>query len=475
MQLPTSIVIQEPEQDQPIDYHIPKRRGETEDENEERRNRDQRRSTCSKISKPLISVRAVIGKMPVTVSAAAGHGRGSNGTQSNGSQPSSGSSGSGMSINFGGGSTGGASGGSGIGSGTGGGGMNPGRDGRQNYGPSSPPTGSLPPFYESLKGGNNSNNFNASNYASNYNLMNGQANIDEAGQELTNMTLNGNQSPPRQYSTLQNASYGLAMKDEVDLDLYESKIDSMGNLLPGSYSGYDESMMVDMVTGAVVDPLQFTATLTFSSSAENALLESLTDASDLSSFLQRLPNEDNDNDEIIGGDLSSPSVNSESSQIPPVEQNMDNFSDHLLGRNYDSQRFPHQFSKMYSDPLPSYSSSIGNEALQVQMQQQQLLSPSLSFSGNGLDLDSPTTMSLPSPGATSCSLDGGSHNDNGSISPPANVSGRRDSTGSDSSVVHGRVNVLQRRVSSKLMQANPLFSDQMKFYLFIIKIYLMIQ
>lgn len=39
-----------------------------------------------------------------------------------------------------------------MGSGTGGGGMNPGRDGRQNYGPSSPPTGSLPPFYESLKG-----------------------------------------------------------------------------------------------------------------------------------------------------------------------------------------------------------------------------------------------------------------------------------------------------------------------------------
>lgn len=443
VKLPAPVVMQEPEQDQPIDYHIPKRRGETEDDNEEKRSREQRRSACSKLSKPLISIRSFAGKLPVTVSAAAGHGRGSNGAQNAGNQSAGNTSSNGMSMSFG-GSGGGSGGGGSMGSGTGGGGMNPGRDGRQNYGPSSPPTGSLPPFYESLKSGNNNNTFNANGGFTNgngYNII-GQPNIEETGQELTNMNLNGNQSPPRQYSTLQNASYGIAMKDEVDLDLYETKIDSMGNLLQSSYSGYDESMMVDMVSGTVVDPLQFTATLTFSSSAEHALLESLTDATDLSSFLQRLPSEDNDNEEVIGGDLSPPS---EPSPIQSVDQNIDNFSDHILNRNYENQRFQHQFS------LPSYSSTVNNDSLQVHMQQQQMLSPSLSFNGSGLDLDSPTTMSLPSPGGASCSLDGNSHNDNGSISPPANVSGRRDSTSSDSPSLKGRVNVLQQRVSSKLI------------------------
>lgn len=72
-----------------------------------------------------------------------------------------------------------------------------------------------------------------------------------------------------------------------------------------------------------------------------------------------------------------------------------------------------------------------------------------------MDLDSPTTMSLPSPGAASCSLDG-----DGAISPPAgSVSGggRRESASSGEVAncapsLQGRVNVLQRRVSN-LMQA----------------------
>lgn len=55
----------------------------------------------------------------------------------------------------------------------------------------------------------------------------------ETGQELANLSLNGNQSPPKQYSTLQNASYGIVMKDENDLDIYESKMDPMNQLLPG--------------------------------------------------------------------------------------------------------------------------------------------------------------------------------------------------------------------------------------------------
>jgi len=62
-------------------------------------------------------------------------------------------------------------------------------------------------------------------------------------------------------------------------------------------------------------------------------------------------------------------------------------------------------------------------------------------------------MSLPSPGATSCSLDG----DGGALSPPASsVSGGRRESASSGEVapsLQGRVNVLQQRVSN-LMQAD---------------------
>nr|XP_023014705.1 transcriptional regulator ovo isoform X2 [Leptinotarsa decemlineata] len=445
--MPTNLVIQEPEQEQPIDYHIPKRRGETENEEEEKRLREERRSQCSKVSKPLISVRSVVGKMPVTMSAAAGHSRGSSGSQSGGNQSNSTSSGGGGTINFSGCSSGGGAGGA-IGGGTGGGGMNPGRDGRQNYGPSSPPTGSLPPFYESLKGGNNSNNYNANGtYSSNYILSN-QQNMDcDTGQELANLTISGNQSPPKQYSTLQNASYGIVMKDENDLDLYDSKMDPMNQLLPGGYSSYDDSMMVDLVTGTVVDPLQFTATLTFSSSAENALLESFSDATDLSSFLQRLPSEENESDDVIASNIHSPAITPDS-QLQPVDQNIEAFSEQMLNRNYENRSsFSHnQFSKIYQESLPPYQSPLNADSLQSQIHPQQMLSPSLSFNSSGLDLDSPTTMSLPSPGAASCSLDG--PHDGGSNTPPANVSGRRgsrrDSSSSDAPSLQGRVNVLHR-------------------------------
>ncbi|CAH1103697.1 unnamed protein product [Psylliodes chrysocephalus] len=417
--VPANLVIQEPEQEQPIDYHIPKRRGENENEDEERRIREQRRSHCSKVSKPLISVRSIVGKLPVTMSAAAGHGRGTSQSQSSGGQPNNSSSGGGGGISFSGGSSGGVGGGA-MGGGTGGGGMNPGRDGRQNYGPSSPPTGSLPPFYESLKERNNGNSFNANGaFTSNYILSNQQMECD-TGQELANLTLNGSQSPPKQYSTLQNASYGIVMKDESDLDIYEGKMDPMNQLLPSGYSGYDESMMVDLVTGTVVDPLHFTATLTFSSSAENALLENFPDATDLSSFLQRLPNDDNDNDDVGANSIHSPSMTPES-QLQPVG---DTFNDQILSRNYENRggNFTHNhFSKIYNDTLPPYQSPLHENSLQSQLHPQQMLSPSLSFNGSGLDLDSPTTMSLPSPGAASCSLDGPHGEGDPSISPPANL------------------------------------------------------
>lgn len=64
-----------------------------------------------------------------------------------------------------------------------------------------------------------------------------------------------------------------------------------------------------------VDPLQFTATLTFSSSAEHALLESLSDATDLSSFLQRLPNEEQTDNDEVSNNIHSPSTESSQLQV----------------------------------------------------------------------------------------------------------------------------------------------------------------
>lgn len=177
-----------------------------------------------------------------------------------------------------------------------------------------------------------------------------------------------------------------------------------------------------------------------------------------------------------------------------VDQNIEPFNEQMLtSRNqYEPGRsgYNHsQFSKMYQDSLPAYSSSLNSstDSMQVQMQQQQMLSPALSFNGkyfiknnkvflqvqllykflyyylvtkwniflgSGLELDSPTTMSLPSPGATSCSLDG----DGGALSPPASSvsgGGRRESasSGEVAPSLQGRVNVLQQRVSN-LMQAD---------------------
>lgn len=79
---------------------------------------------------------------------------------------------------------------------------------------------------------------------------------------------------PKQYSLLQNvcAQYGLSVKDD----------DELANMMKdsGAFLAYDD-VMVDAMTGAVVDPLQFTATLTFSGPEHSALLDSLSDAAEL--------------------------------------------------------------------------------------------------------------------------------------------------------------------------------------------------
>lgn len=73
--------------------------------------------------------------------------------------------------------------------------------------------------------------------------------------------------------------------------------------LPGGYD-LGDSMMVDLATGALVDPIQFSAALSIASQADHtALLESLSDAADL--FLQRMPNDEEMSLELQNGLLPS--------------------------------------------------------------------------------------------------------------------------------------------------------------------------
>lgn len=345
-----------------------------------------------------------------------------------------------------------------------------GNGGRGNYGPSSPPTGSLPPFYESLKGGNN-----LANFANQYNTAQGNAYLTpltavgiecDTGQQDNSHHAQYNAQEGKQYSLLQNvcanvcASYGLTFKEEEE-ELGGYKIQP--DLLSSQYATYDVTdagMMVDMVTGAVVDPLQFTAgTLTFNSPSDHtALLESLSDAADL--LLPRLQTEDGGSD-LLEESLHSPAstgssgIGQDAGQMTtPVEPSVDPFPEHsmALTRGFDTRHYttPQHFnaSKLASlnyataessyQPLPKERPELAlhvnqnqqhqqDQQLQIQVQLQQqkqqaaasphqqqqhqgLLSPGLNFTSNGLDLDSGSSVggSLPSPGTASCSLDGAS-------------------------------------------------------------------
>lgn len=444
IKLPFSLSVQHlgPEQEQPIDYHVPKRKGESDEEEsaeKEKRIREARRRSAILAARSVISVRSMprshLSKLNGIIAAAAGHGRSNNGGSQAGNNQG-GASGNGCSgINFNSGQLGGG-GGAGIG-GTGAGGGMGGRDGRSNYGPNSPPTGSLPPFYESLKGGNGMNSFNANGNFLGPNggyLMGSNMNgIDcDATQEMTNIGPygdnqgNGNNPNHKPFSMLNNAAYGIVLKDEPDIE-YDNKIDIAGlshNLLQNGYSGYDvnDSMMVDIASGGVVDPLQFTATLTFSTPAEHALLDSLSDAVDLSSFLQRLPQDDHPSP---GNDLelsSTPSMTPDSVSINPVDTGcLDTFSDNLMMGNARSNCYDNRYNgipnKMYQESPPSYQQTREMHLMQQQHHQHQQHHhphqahdhPAMNHMSNfHSDVDSHSSnLSLPSP--SNSSHNGGNH------------------------------------------------------------------
>ncbi|XP_046673297.1 transcriptional regulator ovo-like isoform X1 [Homalodisca vitripennis] len=419
----TEIIVQEPEQEAPIDYHIPKKELDRKELEEPKRRQI---ALAIKRSQLLFAAGRKLSPSGMILMAAAGHtrnGSGGGGSRGQGGGSGGGSQGSSSGHSFGssgGGGLSSSSAGGAIGGGSGGGGgLNPGGNGKSNYGPSSPPTGSLPPFYESLKSGG------LPGYPHQYSQYQSMLSSSPLPMDVdTGQDLGAGFPPsdllPKQYSLLQNvcAQYGLAMKDD----------DELANMMKdsGAFLAYDD-VMVDAMTGAVVDPLQFTATLTFSSPDHTALLESLSDAAEL--FLREQPSE---------------------TIPPPVEPSVNPFPEHRAV-NFTETPSSSRSSSTFTSPQSSYSApgagagpgaggrglppgyqdlvkerelalqlaEESSQQLQIQVQLQQqtqhsentsqsaLLSPGLS----SLELDSSTSMSLPSP--TNCSLDG-----TGSLSPP---------------------------------------------------------
>jgi len=181
-------VINTPEQEAPIDYHIPKKPS----------------SDDARPSRTPLSAFSASARSCSDGGAMCGGGGGGMDAMSYGGGDGRGG---GRMMDGGGDGGGGALGGGGGGGDLGGGG------GRNNYGPNSPPTGCLPPFYESLKG----------NYAA-------PIEMDcDTGQHQTNtlaQTYDGFRSP-KQYQLLHNvcASYGLVGDDSNDdTDLKVGKI-----------------------------------------------------------------------------------------------------------------------------------------------------------------------------------------------------------------------------------------------------------
>ncbi|XP_030023604.2 transcriptional regulator ovo isoform X1 [Manduca sexta] len=439
--IPTTLPTSDPEQDQPIDYVIAKKRGETEDEETEKKIREQRRTSSSKIANGILARPVLVlrncpaNKIPGILNAAAGHGRSTGGTGSSSGSQSGGGSGN---FSSGGGGTVPSSGGGGaIGGGSGSGGN--GRDGRSNYGPNSPPTGSLPPFYETLgpstKSGQNTFNAN-SNFTNEFNIING-FNMDcENNENATNFP-----EQSKQYSLMQNAHYGLALKDE-EID-YESKLENLGAI--GNYGNSFDPMVVEM-TEDVIDNYQFNATLTFPGPNEG-ILGNLSDSTeDFASLLN--------NHEITDSDLRESSSITPDSVHNPVDIETLSLSRQYYEKNYfaiasQEQSSSYNFVKERPDLLMQLNSAAllpHNEGqmqqlqIHVQLQQrQQILSPGFPFPSHSLDLDSPTGVSLPSPGGNN-SLDGSSHIENSSLSPAAAVSLKKGS------VTDTKIQILQQRL-----------------------------
>ncbi|XP_067638629.1 transcriptional regulator ovo-like isoform X2 [Eurosta solidaginis] len=455
-----------PEQQEPIDYHVPKRRPSSYDSDDEqtdalnnKRLERERKLREARRRSAILAARAVLAQarlnprlvrnLPGILAAAAGHGRTSSTGTGQGFQTSSGfggtNSGSGSNQNPSGGAGSPTGFGGTLGTGGGaGGGMGGGRDGRSNYGPNSPPSGTLPPFYESLKSGNTMNSSSSSpstNFNGNSNFLHNAAAAylmsaaggNNGSQQSNNYidcvgSINGNDvsgvgtgvndsgSGGLEITTFANGhAYGIILKDEPDIEYDDTKIDigafaqniiqaTMGNSGSFNASAYEDAIMSDLANSQCpngsVDPLQFTATLMLSSQTDH-LLEQLSDAVDLSSFLQReCDNDDNSTSPRQDFDLgSTPSLTPDSVSITPgdnanhldtfheslIQQITNNISRNHIGSNQNNimQAYPfereqnlnvsqqHMDNEQHNDqqqPPPSYQNAT-RDLMQLQQQQ----------------------------------------------------------------------------------------------------------
>uniref|UniRef100_A0A1A9WFA2 Uncharacterized protein n=1 Tax=Glossina brevipalpis TaxID=37001 RepID=A0A1A9WFA2_9MUSC len=498
-----------PEQQEPIDYHVPRRRSSFDSDDEqvlnakrlerERKSREARRRSALLAARAILAQarlnpRSFVRSLPGILAAAAGHGRTTSGSNGGGQGQSfqggfNSNSGTGNGQAPSGGSPTGFGGTSGLGGGTGGG-MGGGRDGRGNYGPNSPPSGALPPFYESLKSGQTMNgssttNFNGSpntsstspSATSNFLLQNAAAYLMSAtggagssgssqpysgsggdnvggsngcGVDNSNVFAafanghsNGTSYNPLSYSTKYNnhhpssfpcsastqhlahhlpyggnpSAYGIVLKDEPDIEYDEAKIDigafaqniiqaTMGNSGNFNASAYEDAIMSDLASVAqgpngTVDPLQFTATLMLSSQTDH-LLEQLSDAVDLSSFLQRscVDDENSTSPREEFELVSTPSLTPDSISITPVDchnqtgTQIDSFHENLMQQlthnmtrpQLQQQEQHQQQQQQQQQANSSYGSferevqhnggSIHHSTQQQQQQQQQQPPPS---------------------------------------------------------------------------------------------------
>ncbi|XP_053949900.1 transcriptional regulator ovo isoform X2 [Anastrepha ludens] len=434
-----------PEQQEPIDYHVPKRRSASFDSDEEqsdslnaKRLDRERKLREARRRSAILAARAVLAQarlnprlvrsLPGILAAAAGHGRTSSTGAGQGFQGSSGFGGNGSGNGTNQSPSGGAGSPTGFGgalggSGGAGGGMGGGRDGRSNYGPNSPPSGALPPFYESLKSGNAMNsssstaNFNGN---SNFLIQNAAAAAylmsaaggNTGGQQQSNnnyidcVSTNGNGvsgvgSGVNDSGSGSLEAYGIILKDEPDIEYDEAKIDigafaqniiqaTMGNSGNFNAAAYEDAIMSDLANSqgpnGSVDPLQFTATLMLSSQTDH-LLEQLSDAVDLSSFLQR-ECVDDDNSTSPRQDfelVSTPSLTPDSVSITPVDGNnpnqLDTFHESLIqqitnnisrnhiGSNQNANMQPYPFE--HQQHVNNNQQHMNNEQHSVNQQQQQ--------------------------------------------------------------------------------------------------------
>ncbi|CAB3362392.1 Hypothetical predicted protein [Cloeon dipterum] len=258
---------------------------------------------------------------------------------------------------------GGGGGGGVIGNGGGGGDMGCGNGRLNNYGTSSPPSASLPPFYESLK----SNSF-----------------IEITDLSHGNPLHNFEEYRPKQYQQLQNCAYDLDPNDdsdelEIKASLERDPLPSMNLLNINQFPRYLENMM---------DDYHFTAHMNMTPLSDKNMIQDMTEVAEM--LLQRIPNADEP--------LSNDSMSSITS---PMEPNVQPYPENqvLMQKERPNNVFNKLLGQNYNPPLKGSLTEVNQQLeIQVQLHTQQQLS---NDGTNLLDVDGFHTVltptSLPSP------------------------------------------------------------------------------